>query len=210
MQEIMKPIVKNISLTDSDKVKKTLEDILKNESFEDLSATKNIDKVYGLYLKKEETKSKKLKGKIDQEINSMMLELNQSFGLDNKYVLINAVPRNRRAFAVQMCKELEAEYQVKTASEKALVQSAVEGFVRSMKCASMLDANRSASLFVAPYIAIYTKEAERAQGQFLKALRLLQQMKTPPLNVTINTKNAFVATNQQNNATVNTKNNDQQ
>jgi hypothetical protein len=47
------------------------------------------------------------------------------------------------------------------------------------------------------YYGILSKEVDRANRHMLNAIAMLKQIKSPPLNVSIHTKAAFIAQNQQ-------------
>lgn len=199
------PAKKETGLSKQEAMKNTIESIAKAD-LDSLVIQKNLDTLCELKMKYDDCTDDAEKAQCYKKMEGCLDTVRQAFGLDNRSLLVNSVPNDKQPLAVQICEELEKEYNVQTASERALVQSAVEGFIRSMTCSSILTNNRlpkSISHEWVYFIAVCGKEAERAQNQFLKALRLLQQMKAPPMNITINTKNAFVANNQQNNASTN-------
>jgi hypothetical protein len=137
----------------------------------------------------------------DYALRAGLTEASRMLSLDTKHNLKFSVEKEDVAFAIEMARELEKEYGVKTASEKALVQIAVAAYCRFHKCSSLFYLNYAPSITspqLPQYISIYAKEMDRAHRQFIAAIQALKQLKSPEIKVQVTAKTAFVAQNQQN------------
>lgn len=155
------------------------------------------------------------KDQLDKELNAKISSLKKACTLDTKCLLVNAVDEADESIALELAKELESEFKVKTSSEKILVHMAVQSFIRMNKCSRLLTVNTPSPHIwheIAHHISVYSKEIDKAFRQNISALQTLRAIKQPPLKVNIKTNNAFVAENMQNNATVsnNLENNEPQ
>lgn len=151
--------------------------------------------------------------KLNKELNEIGPQIQRMYTLETKSHLALTVDDRDIAAVLQMTKELEEEYDVKTPSERALVQLAVNAFFRMMRSSSLYNSNAfpsgySASHERAHFLSVWGKEADRSQRQYLSAIQALKESKMPPMKVNIKSNTAFVAGNQQNIA--NPQNNDQQ
>lgn len=130
-----------------------------------------------------------------------MVEVSRMLSLDTKYNLKFSVEKEDVSFAIEMARELEKEYGVKTPSEKALVQMAVAAYCRFHQSSRLFFLNCAPSITspqLPQYISIYAKEIDRSHRQFITALHALKQLKSPEIKVQVTAKTAFVAQNQQN------------
>lgn len=146
-------------------------------------------------------KNEKQRQKILQDLDGLDKQVLRALSLDSKYKLVATVEENDRSFALQMNRELEQEFDVKTPSEKALVQMATLAYCRYFDCANFFRARKDPKWLsheAAHFVSIYAKEMDRSHRQFIAAIQALKAMKSPPLNIKVSTKTAFVAQNQQN------------
>jgi hypothetical protein len=144
--------------------------------------------------------SKELRARLQEEVGEAL----PIIALDTHYLIAEVVGERYRPFVITFVKQLIEEYQCKTPSEKALAQNVAVSYVRSIELS-----NRATSMARADstsqekngYYGALSKELDRAQRQFTSSLLVLKQMKSPNLEVNIKAKNAFIAQNQQVNAT---------
>lgn len=137
--------------------------------------------------------------------SEVVIKMIRQLGLDTQVPLFNSVGNG--GMVMDVAKQIIEEYDCKTASEKATAQIAANAFVRIMENSEVIRASRNSSinLKLVPYFSIISKELDRATRQYEAAVSNLIRMKTPPINVKVTTKTAFMAGNQQFN--VNQENN---
>jgi hypothetical protein len=152
------------------------------------------------------TESDKESKKLFKEIAEDLNKLSRTYTLTTKHCLRYSVSKAYELTVLQVCQDLEKEYGVKTPSEKALAQMAAIAFCRMLQFADYSDSSCKpewVSHEKAHFVSIYMKEFDRAQRQFISAIQMLHQLKTPPLKINVKTQTAFIAQNQQNNANPN-------
>lgn len=127
-----------------------------------------------------------------------------AFGTDTHLPLAQSVGKTYRAMVMRDVREIEKEYDCKTTTEKMLAETIAGAHARIIQYSRRL--NNFANVdgiteLSTPYYALWSKEVDRAHRQMMTAIITLKQLKSPTLNVSINAKTAFVAENQQINAT---------
>jgi hypothetical protein len=163
----------------------------------------------GIQKMRQEKDEKRMRG-ILADLNENSNKVLNALSLESKYKLLESVPAVDRSFALQMSRDLELEFEVKSPTEKALVQMATLAFCRIQRYAQLCwrhDKPNSISNEANQLISIYAKELDRANRQFITTIQVLKQFKAPPLNIRVNTQNAFVAHNQQNISNINPEKN---
>ncbi len=133
--------------------------------------------------------------------------LTKAYLLDNlnnhSLVSMNTDDEKLKPFLTQFSEDLIEEYDCETPSEKALAHVVVDAYARCMHLSRRLNASHNADYITDlrnNRLAITAKSLDQANRQFLTALQTLKQLKSPPLNVKVNAKAAFVGQNQQFNA----------
>jgi len=124
-----------------------------------------------------------------------------SMGLDTHYALATTV--SERSLVITVARQIEKEYNCKTASEKVLIQLIAGTYGKIIGYSSVMNSNiyeLSISNEKNGYLAILSKELDRAHRQLITALSTLRQIKNPPIEFNVKAKTAFVAQNQQINA----------
>ena len=145
------------------------------------------------------------KGKdVDQkseEVQKLLRDASMVIGLDNQFPIICAINGEYRSLAIEFANGLTREYEVKTPSEKSLVQAAVNAYIQLLHNSRRFNDAEESGKYISSertkYLAMLGKQIDRANRQLMSAIAMLQQMKNPPLNVNIRTHTAFVAQNQQ-------------
>ena len=124
--------------------------------------------------------------------------------LETHYLAAESVSQRYRPFVVQFAQDIVAEYQCKTPSEKALAQSVAIAYGRILELSKSFNSSQHIEFLSSEkngYYGMIAKELDRAHRQFASSLLVLKQMKSPTLEVNIRAKTAFIAQNQQVNAT---------
>jgi hypothetical protein len=101
---------------------------------------------------------------------------------------------------INFYRDLIAEYNCKTPSEKSTAQLVANAHVRVLEYSRTMEYCRSSTEVTSEtngYWAIISKELDRANRQYISALIILKQLKTPNFQINVMTKNAFLAQNQQ-------------
>ncbi len=123
---------------------------------------------------------------------------------DSNMALVYGVPEDYRPMAMQLFREFVEEYECKTSSEKAIVEVMVNSYskimVYSRKFLGCVEGGEYLSDARTRYLAMMSKELDRAHRQFNIALMTLKQIKSPVFDINVKAKTAFIAQNQQINA----------
>lgn len=124
--------------------------------------------------------------------------------LDKHHLIANALYDDKhRTLAIELADQLIAGYKCTTATEKMLAETTAWAYCRMLEYSNRLNgitqidylSNEKNSYYNALGLSV-----DRANRQFLSAIHLLRQIKQPKINVTFKAHNAFVAQNQQINA----------
>lgn len=188
---------KETEVTQKDKLQKFREYVKNDIYFIGIEPNKLFKEALELYEEGLQEKDKKKYNKISDKLNNEYgLKLFQTLGLDTKFFLINSVKEEYKLFVIEMARELEKEYEVKSPSEKALVQTATLSFVQYLRYSGLMHANVMHHC-TDNYLAVLSKETDRAYRRYVSSLQILQQKKSPSIKVNVKTNHAFVAQNQQ-------------
>lgn len=149
----------------------------------------------------EASRSKSARGELIKKLGNTLI----AFELNTHFALAETTSEGYRTLAVEFCKKLIQEYNCKTPSEKALAEIIAGAFVRQFRCAKRLEYCIGGSLSPggAVFISAIGKELDRATRTFLIALTTLKQIKNSPVKLNVKATTAFIAQNQQINATNN-------
>jgi hypothetical protein len=146
-------------------------------------------------------KSGKANKKIHEKTIEAVTKALMIYGLETHYPLAETVNKGYRPLAIEFGRQLIQEFDCKTPSEKALAQIVVNAYLRvidnSRRYNNCLEAAQYISDKRTRYLAVSSKQLDRANRQFITALTTLKQIKTPSLEINVKTKMAFVAQNQQ-------------
>lgn len=121
------------------------------------------------------------------------------FEFDKGILLSNTVPEWFRAFGLDFSKKLQAEYQCEAQGEKSLAEVTSLNFMRTLyiqaKINSYLGIGTISETGV-KYLAVLSKELDRAERHYFTSLQALRSLRMPPLEVNIKTQTAIVGQNQ--------------
>lgn len=139
--------------------------------------------------------------RVTPEITKMVSKALMSYGLDTHYPLAETVDERYRPLAIEFSRQLIQEFDCRTSNEKALAQIVVSAYIGvidgSRRFNNCLRAAQYLSDERTKYLAVISKQLDRANRQFITALATLKQFKTPSFEINVKTKAAFVAQNQQ-------------
>ncbi len=148
--------------------------------------------------------SEKEKREAEKDLNNQAIKLFMALGMKTHTPLIVAIKEDFRPYALTMIKEVVKEYNCKTPSEKALCDMIINSYIKVLtytaKFNSCVDAGEYISEERTKYLAMMSKELDRANRQFISALGMMRQIKSPSIEVNVKAKTAFVSQNQQINA----------
>lgn len=140
--------------------------------------------------------------KMTEDVAKNMIAVSIAYSLDSGHALMESIEKKYKPLALQMKKELIEEFDCKSASEKALVDQIVNSHIRKLSYSMSLEAHRDPefmSQIKTSYMDFLSREIDRAHRQFISALETLKSFKQPEINLMLNiqSKNAFIAKNQQ-------------
>lgn len=121
------------------------------------------------------------------------------FEFDNGVLMISGVSEEYRAFCIEFSRNLQKEYKCETPSEEATAELTALNFVRTLEIQYKLNgylAMGDTNDVGTRYLAILSKELDRANRHYLNALQTLRMLKQPTLEVNIKTQTAIVGQNQ--------------
>ncbi|MDP4020523.1 MAG: hypothetical protein Q8P58_00565, partial [Candidatus Adlerbacteria bacterium] len=123
---------------------------------------------------------------------------------DTHVSMMESFSERFRGGAKEICKQFIRDFDCKTDAEKILAETAAIGFMRyldaSRRLNSCLDFSNSTSPEKNVYLSMLSKERDRSHRQYLSTVSMIKQLKAPHIEMNIKTKTAFVAQNQQINA----------
>jgi hypothetical protein len=144
----------------------------------------------------------KEKGWAKDEIACRSEEAIMALGLTNHYHLIPTADKQYAALALSMTRQIEKDYDCNIAAEKSLAEVITMAYIKMVDSSRMFTdwSENKGSMKMKDrigYLEVMSRQTDRACRQFLAGLAMLKQLKQPPLEVTIKTRNTFVAQNQQ-------------
>lgn len=136
----------------------------------------------------------------DKALENNFEKVALAFSLESGYILAESVPERYDSFCFEFKKKLEQEFDCQTASEKAMVEQAVNAHIKTLSYSRLMNKHREPD-YLSPdkvnMLNFYSREIDRAHRQYISAIETLKFMKQPSLKVNIKTNNAFLAENQQ-------------
>jgi len=107
---------------------------------------------------------------------------------------------NLRTIIIELTNNLIEEYECNTTLEKALCETIADNYGKTMQLSWKLTQELNGKYISdtrTKYMAMLSKEKERANRNYLYGLQTLIDLKQPKTNIHIKTKNAYMAQNQQ-------------
>jgi len=121
------------------------------------------------------------------------------FEFDKGMLMSSAIPERYRTFCIDFSQKLQKEYHCETPSEKATAELVTINFVRTLEIQCRINWRLEKGEFGeigVKYLAILSKELDRANRHYLNSLQTLKMLKQPMLEVNIKTQTAIVGQNQ--------------
>lgn len=147
--------------------------------------------------------SKKEADKAEKELMEISNKSLMPLGLETHYALAETIDTRYRPLVIEVARQIEKEYNCETPTEKILAETIagtygkIIEYSKQLECCTRLEylSNEKNG-----YYAMLSKELDRAHRQLITALTTLKQIKSPPIELNVKAKTAFVAQNQQINA----------
>lgn len=114
-------------------------------------------------------------------------------------LLVDSIPQQYHTFAINLSRQLQEEYNCQTVSEKATAELAAVNYVRTLDIQRRLNNIGVAGYAVdsaIKFIAVLSKELDRANRHYLTTIQTLRMMKQVPMKVSIKANTAVIGQNQ--------------
>lgn len=118
---------------------------------------------------------------------------------ENGTLVTAAIPGKYRTFCIDFFRNLQKEYQCELPSEKATAELVALNFVRTLEIQNKINAcfaMGEPTEMVIKYLAVLSKELDRANRHYFNALQMLKMLKQPALEVNIRAQTAVIGQNQ--------------
>lgn len=141
------------------------------------------------------------KDEFEEKLNEKMIEYSKAMSLDTKIHALNGIDLKLGGMALEMMRQLEAEYEISSPQDKGYVQIAVSAFCRYHSIMNEFQCWKSPQYLsheVASLLGTLSKEADRAFRQYNTVIQYFEAKKNPPIVLNVKTNTAFIAQNQQN------------
>ena len=126
------------------------------------------------------------------------LKILRTFENDSHCALMESFSENNRIPVFEMTNDLIKELNCTTEVEKSLASTVVMSYMRFLDNSRRLNNEYETgqiSDLRNKYIDNLSKQIDRAHRQYITSLMTLQQLKTPKLELTVKTQNAFIGQN---------------
>jgi len=134
--------------------------------------------------------SKKRKEELKKQCKDLEVEKARIFNLDSRLHLVNSIPKSDKyaGYAIELCEELEKEYNVTTSSQKLIVQKIVSAEIRLLYyqgfCGNTLTGTLFASISERAKADNHINRAiDLAYRQIQTGLEQLKLITSPPIKV---------------------------
>lgn len=148
----------------------------------------------------------------DNELSKVKEGINQSVGVesnvfksmtllefDNGTLLATVVAVQYRTFGIDLMRNLQKEYNCQTPSEKATAELTALNYIRTLEIQNRINRYLAIGTLTdtgVRYLAIMSKELDRANRHYLTAVQVLKNMKQLPFQLTLKTNTAVIGQNQ--------------
>lgn len=123
--------------------------------------------------------------------------------------LFEALPKKLRSMAARLTRDIRKEYKCQNVVEESLAEVIALNFARILQISQAITVHLTGTIDIGEqnikFYNFLSKELDRANRQYLSALSMLQQLKSPALKVSLKAETAIVGQNQQLNAVVSHK-----
>lgn len=118
---------------------------------------------------------------------------------DNGTLLTTVISEEYKTFGIDMLRQLQKEYHCETFSEKATTELATISYIRTLEIQSRINrylALTTISDMGVRFLAVMSKELDRANRHYLASIQTLKAMKQSPMQLNIKTDTAIIGQNQ--------------
>ena len=127
-------------------------------------------------------------------------ELVMGEGVGRQAEISTVVSEDYQPFLIAFARQLIEEYKCDNPSEKAMAEVAAIAYVRVLEYTDLFRCIRKTNDISNEKNGFYntvSKELDRAHRHFESSISMLKQMKVPPINLKVHSKNTFIADKQQ-------------
>ena len=109
------------------------------------------------------------------------------------------IPEQYKTFGVDMMRQLQKEYNCTTISEKATAELATISYIRTLGVQSRINSYLGKGELTeigVKFLAVMSKELDRANRHYLTAIQALRLLKQPPMQINVSADTAIIGQNQ--------------
>lgn len=154
-----------------------------------------------MVLKGADKELSKVKPGTDQptQVESNLFKSLTLLEFDNGILLTTAVPEQYKTFGIDLMRNLQKEYNCLTTSEKATAELVAVNYIRTLEIQRRITAYLAINSLTevgVKYLAILSKELDRANRHYLTSIQALKNLKQIPFQLTLKTNTAVIGQNQ--------------
>lgn len=131
--------------------------------------------------------------------NSNLFKATTLFEFHNGVLMTRVISKTYQTFAIHLSRQLQEEFKCQVVSEKATAELAAINYIRTLEIQRKINnylAQDSVTELGIKFLAIMSKELDRANRHYLTAIQTLRMMKQPRMQVNIKTDTAVIGQNQ--------------
>ncbi len=118
---------------------------------------------------------------------------------ENGMLLSETLKEEYRTFVIDLSRNIQKEYDCVTPSQRVTAESVACAYGRILQTSALISGylgKDSVTDYGLKYLAIMSKELDRAHRHYTTTLQTLHMLKQPPLSVTVNANTANIANSQ--------------
>lgn len=118
---------------------------------------------------------------------------------DNGILMTTTVPEQYKTFGIDLMKQLQVEFDCRNISEKATAELAAVNYIRTLEIQNRINrylAGDTITDMGVRFLAVMSKELDRANRHYLTSIQTLKVMKQAPMSLNIKTNTAVIGQNQ--------------
>ena len=181
----------------TDEVSQVLQNLLDTNN-QQKQATKDLqEQLAKLHAKQSDEENR-------QAINKNLEKLFRLREQESQFELMNAFIERQQPVVKEMALRTAEEYGCQTQLEKSLATTVAHAYMRYVDCSRRLKNELECENITSNrnrYIEIMSKQVDRAHRQYLSSIQSLKLLKAPAVNMKVNVDTAYMANQQQFNAT---------
>lgn len=139
------------------------------------------------------------KGNQDVGIDNPVFKAMTLREFENGTLLTTIVPSMFATLGIDLMRKIQQEYACVSESEKSIAELASTSYVRALdaqrRIKNYLDKGEFTGIGV-QYVAVLSKELDRANRHYLTAIQTLRSLRQPPMQLNIRTNTAVIGQNQ--------------